>query len=109
MFRCVIVARLSPDHYPICDLTKRVRILMGHYLERGGVKTLVFGHSHVADRARFGRVDYFNTGTWIRSIDPFRLIPLPTQTYLLVDDQGTPRLLQWTDHGPLEPILIRRD
>jgi len=31
MFRCVIVARLSPAHCSIWDLTKRVRISMGQY------------------------------------------------------------------------------
>ena len=78
-------------------------------VERGGVKTLVFGHSHVPDQARFGRVEYFNTGTWIRAIDPFRMVPLPTQTYLHVDDEGTTRMLQWGERGAREPILIKRD
>jgi len=76
---------------------------------RAGVQTLVFGHSHFADAARFSGVKYLNSGTWIRTIDPLSLVPAPTQTFIHVDDAGFARLLHWTDQGPQEPIIVRKD
>ena len=78
-------------------------------VERDGVQTLIFGHSHVPDRAKLGRLTCINTGTWTNVIAPLSAVAPPTRTYAHVDDDGTARLLQWTDNGPVEPILIRRD
>lgn len=73
---------------------------------RAGVRTLVFGHSHHPDHARFGQIEYLNAGTWIHIVDPLAHVPAPTQTYILVDDRGRARLLQWTERGPREPIIV---
>ncbi|MCP4541887.1 MAG: hypothetical protein GY832_32560 [Chloroflexi bacterium] len=88
-------------------------------IARARVQTLIFGHSHIPDRTRYlspprggvggGSVTYINTGTWTNVIAPLSAVAPPTRTYAHVDDDGTPRLLQWIDHGPAEPILIRRD
>ena len=94
------------------DLPRAAAADVAPAVARAGVRTLVFGHSHTADHARFGNVEYYNTGTWVRAIEPLSLVPRPHQTYLLVDDAengGRAQLLQWTDRGPQEPIIVRRD
>jgi len=88
------------------DLPRAAAADIAPSVARAGVRTLVFGHSHRPDKARFGEVDYFNAGAWIHIIDPLAHVPPPTQTYVHVDDQGHARLLQWTDNGPREPIIV---
>ncbi|MCP4539723.1 MAG: hypothetical protein GY832_21505 [Chloroflexi bacterium] len=82
------------------------------------------------DRAKLGRLTCINTGTWTNVIAPLSTVTPPTRTYAhdaypeacpeacpelaegLVKGHGRrghARLLQWTDNGPVEPILIRRD
>jgi UDP-2,3-diacylglucosamine pyrophosphatase LpxH len=92
----------------LIDLPRAAAEDIAPAVERGGVQTLMFGHSHVPDRARFGRVDYINTGTWINVIAPLSAVTPPTRTYAHVDDKGMARLLQWTNDGPVEPIIFRR-
>jgi len=39
------------------------------------------------------------------------LVPRPSRTYLHMDDAengGRAQLLQWTDRGPQEPIIVRK-
>ena len=66
----------------------------------------MFGHSHIPDRTHFGRLAYINTGAWTNVIAPYSATEPSTRTYGHVDDDGTPRLLQWTDRGPVEPIIF---
>jgi UDP-2,3-diacylglucosamine pyrophosphatase LpxH len=96
------------------DLPRAAAEDIARAVERAGVQTLIFGHSHIPDRARFGRLTYINTGAWTNVIAPYSAIEPATRTYAHVDDDACPehgrrghaRLLQWTDRGPVEPIIF---
>ena len=88
------------------DLPRAAAEDIASAVERAGVQTLIFGHSHIPDRAQFGRLTYINTGTWTNVIAPLSAVAPPTRTYAHVDDDGAARLLQWSDNGPAEPILF---
>lgn len=63
------------------------------------IRTIVLGHSHCPDYYRPApMVDYFNSGSWMRSLDPLTPSAL---TYIHVNGHGNGRgrLLHWKD-GP---------